>query len=183
MRGPAGADDGLAKLPPNQRPENCPRSKGSVARCAEGLVCSPACAVLTLGDGDFSFSLSLATLFSSAASSSSLSSSSSSASSSFSSFSSSSSSSSNIGKDKSKTKDKNKDKDTKGSVDFTATSHESHNSVLQTYPDGKDNVAALSRLGVCVLHEVDATDLQTQAGPSGCLAGRKFDLVSAKYKM
>ena len=47
----------VLKLPPNQRPENCPRSQPHTVY--SGLY-TAAHRILTVGDGDFSFSLSLA---------------------------------------------------------------------------------------------------------------------------
>ncbi|OQR85167.1 hypothetical protein ACHHYP_12191 [Achlya hypogyna] len=41
---------------------------------------------------------------------------------------------------------------------LTATSHESKDTIVQTYPDGATILDVLSEAGVRVLHEVDATD-------------------------
>jgi 25S rRNA (uracil2634-N3)-methyltransferase len=99
---------GSEKLPPNQRPEACPRSKGSIY---DGLYTSND-RVLTLGDGDFSFSLSVARgveLFDGGC--------------------------------------------------LIATSHESKETILSTYPLSLEILNNLKKCGVKTMHNVDATNL------------------------
>lgn len=56
---------------------------------------------------------------------------------------------------------------------FTATSHESYDSVVNTYPNGLHNIQRLKQLGAIVLHNVDATSLAS----TPALNGHVYDVV------
>jgi 25S rRNA (uracil2634-N3)-methyltransferase len=118
-------------IPPNQRPENCPRSKKDNLKY-NGLYKLKQ-KILTVGDGDFSFSLSICTGI-----------------------------------------ELNKYKKSKKII-YT-TSHESNESVLKTYPHSKDILDELTHLGAVILHEVDATNLQSNDTiNSNCI--NYFDII------
>jgi hypothetical protein len=140
---------GKIKCAPNQRPEACPRSFGPTGSPGTGAAYQGLYhldmqqSVLTVGDGDLSFSLSIARGVAAACALSGPSSS------------------------------KKHATGVAGSVfQLTATTHESLQSLLATYTDAADNIAALIALGVTVLHDIDATHLAASS-----LAKHRFDVI------
>lgn len=97
-------------LPPNIRPELCPRSK--LNELYHGLYHSYH-KILTVGDGDFSFSLAIGR---------------------------------HLGKN---------------GENLVATSHESFESVIRTYPPSQNIINELKSLSIHVLHDIDATKLSS----------------------
>jgi 25S rRNA (uracil2634-N3)-methyltransferase len=122
---------GREGLPPNQRPEQCPRSCTSGAGGEYRGLYSHGVRVLTVGDGDFSFSLSLAR------------------------------------------GNKTNYKEEKKGFSLVATSHESKESVLETYKWSAAILEELRTLGATVLHSIDATCLSKESA----LDGQLFDFV------
>lgn len=141
---------GKVKCAPNQRPEECPRSFRPTGTPDAGATYQGLYhpdmqqSVLTVGDGDLSFSLSIARGVAAAYASS----------------------------GSSSDKKKHAEGVAGGTFQLTATTHESLQSLLTTYTDAADNIAALVALGVTVLHEVDATHLAVSS-----LANHRFDVI------
>jgi 25S rRNA (uracil2634-N3)-methyltransferase len=118
------SEESKVKLPPNQRPENCLRSKSS----AYAAVYRSSDRVLTLGDGDLSFALSLAHEFSSSA---------------------------------------------QTALNLIATTYESHESLVNTYPDISARMQEIADTDAFLYHDVDATKLESYR----FLANKKFNFV------
>jgi len=154
---------GKIKCAPNQRPESCPRSSkpagagaGAGATYAGLYNANMQHSMLTVGDGDLSFSLSVARGVAAARDAS---------------LSLSGTECTRGGAGAGAGAGVSAGRSSAG-FHLTATTHESLQSLLATYADAADNIAALVSLGVTVLHDVDATQLA--ASPVG---NKTFDVI------
>ena len=140
---------GLSGVPPNTRPEVCPRARNPLHSNPSTLGLYHADSnILTVGDGDFSFSLSLASQFTRYYESST----------SRKSSKGSSSSDSSIGGSK-----------------LVCTSYESKESLLVIYPHFDNTLARLNQLGAVVLHDVDASIIASSLNNLIDTTDLKFD--------